>query len=175
MNRRLPLVWMLGKETWAELKDANRVSSNPMPGTLLDDDLMVNLTASYDVYIVQRTLKCPTRFSDVWLGGAREPNLPLPGATARLKPSPSKQRLNPKRLAGVESHPPKTKGGVCGSSTEPERAHPLLPLELTQRPREATTEEGKPCRAGEPYVIDAGHDTTTLSRLSVFASSVRNS
>ena len=46
MNRRLPLVWMVGKETWAELKDANRGSSNPMPSTLLDDNLMGNLAAS---------------------------------------------------------------------------------------------------------------------------------
>src|SRR5258708_24560060 len=53
MNRRLPLVWMLGKETWAELKDANRISSKPMTSTLLDDDLMLNLTARCDVYIVQ--------------------------------------------------------------------------------------------------------------------------
>src|SRR5260370_8495900 len=53
MNRRLPVVWMLGKETWAKLKDANRVSSKPMPSTLLDDDLMVNLKARCDVYIVQ--------------------------------------------------------------------------------------------------------------------------
>ncbi len=83
MNRRLPLVWMLGKETWAELKDANRVSSKPMPSTLLNDDLMVTLTARCDVYIVQPYV----RHDSVTFGSAvsrtQSSSPPSNGATIR--------------------------------------------------------------------------------------------
>src|SRR5260370_36580671 len=83
MNRRLPLVWMLGKETWAELKDANRISSKPMPSTLLDDDLMLNLTARCDVYIVQPYVRHDSVTSGSAVPRSQSSFPPSQGATIR--------------------------------------------------------------------------------------------